>query len=572
MRSIKFSTTTVTAVKLLLPIYFFLSVLAMFPASFHMTTYKYGYAYNGSDSLGTMSYNWSIVQHATFNGNGELWTYYQGYPVGRKLMIHEPMRLLACLATKIVNPVFGYNIIVFLSFLLAGLFTHLLMFRFLNDHWISLFGGFIFMFSPFHIIQASDHFNLAQTWIFPAFFLLIMNALSKKTYQSCTYVLFFILFTLLIHGYYAVYLGFILVSLLIYLLITRTIIISRKQVCFMVSASLVIMVFALCVLYYMGMITLKNGGISFYTRSIKDLYTFGIRWYEFLLPPYYSLLFKDVVRAFISKHHHGSNYAELTLFIGYIPLLLCGYLGYGLVKKKPNTPPVKKSGDSIVFAHIEKQYLIMILIIGLIPFFLGVQPEIDVFGFKIPTLSKLVFYMLPMIRTLSRIGVLTIFTATCFASFGLYFLVKKFPKYRKLIVVMLIFGVFLEFTQINEGYYADTSNVPQVYQAVKKIKGDVVIFERPFKWGYMPDFWQTYHNKPLFNFFGTKHPNFKEALILTKSSKLSELITCARQLHIDYIILHLPDKLPLKNQFKNKLNKHSILPRNAVYSYLIKVN
>lgn len=564
-----------TLFKKVFPLYFVLSILAMYPSSFQMATYKFGplwqgsHVMNGSDSLGIINSLWCMVNQSTINESNGFWTYYQGYPEGAKLHIHEPTKWIAALCTYFVNPVFGYNILIFISFLLSGSLMHFLLYRFLGLHWIALFGGFTYMFSPFHIAHSADHINLAQTWVFPAFMILFFSATENKDYKGIIRVSLFSLFVLLIHGYYAAYLFFILSASIFYLLLTKKLRISmtKKHFLFFTLITLLFTLLVAGLLYYIGIFKFENGEIVIFSRSIEDFHSYGIRGYEFIIPPIYSLFFGKMALEFLSQHSHGSNYTEMSLFLGYIPILLSIYLLFSIKSYKKTTNP----GNHYYIGYFSKWHLAVILIIGILPFLLGIPPEIEVFNQTLPTPTKLLFIILPMLRTLSRIGILTIFSVSCFASIGLYLLIKKKPAYSKLIVLSLVIAVFLEFTPMHAKYYSDAFNIPPVYKSLKEIKGDVVVFEMPFVWGYIPDFWQTYHHKPLFNRFGKNHSNFNKGHHISQQKKLSQMIRLARSYGIDYLIIHRRKPLPIQPQYENRLNNQSILPIGAKYSYLIKV-
>ncbi len=568
-------------------IYFVLAFIAMLPTSLHPTIYKWGNI-KGSDSL-MMSYAfWRDTEIDTRLPDGTPWNYLRAAPEGIKIntRVNIP-QILALPVTKLFTPVFSYNLFIFISFLLSGVFTHLLIYSLCKCRFSSLLGGFVFMFSPFHMIQSADHINLAQTWVFPAFLIIFIKFMRDKSYWSVTVLSLFINFSLFLHGYYGLFLIIVAISFILYMLIDKQLSLADKQTYLLALAFLAPLIIGILGwLSDTGFVKIEHGGsISMFSRPFKDLYTYGIRWYEFLLPPYHSLFFGEAVLNFLRENHHGSNFAEMTLFLGYLPLIMAVWFFYYRMKNSRHisssiqeqipTQTKKRKKKQIKVAQqvviIDSKIVWLLSIITVIPFFLGVSPEISIFGIKIPTLTTLSHLVLPMLRTLSRFGILTIFAISCFASLGFYYIINRFSLTQKrLITSICVLFIYVEFTNIHNSFYLDASQVPEVYEEVKKIDKPITILELPFEWGYMPTFWQSYHQKKIFNYFVPSHPRFKEILRIQKIRNLMEILRICQKREIDYLIIHSQKPIKIGKSFQNDLNDKVILPRYANYSTLIK--
>jgi hypothetical protein len=73
-------------------------------------------------------------------------------------------------ATWVLGPVFGYNAIVFLSFVLSGYFTYLWILNLTGSRAGGLVAGLGFLLMPYHYVQSYGHLQLISTQMLPLFF------------------------------------------------------------------------------------------------------------------------------------------------------------------------------------------------------------------------------------------------------------------------------------------------------------------------------------------------------------------------------------------------------------------
>ena len=97
----------------------------------------------------------------------------------------------------------------------------------------------------------------------------------------------------------------------------------------------------------------------------------------------------------------------------------------------------------------------------------------------------------------------------------------------------------------------------------------VTVLELPFEWGFMPEFWQTFHHKALYNLWAPGSLRYREIIRLQAAPSLQKLMENGAKLGIDLLIIHSNQPLGVGTTFENELNNDVILPQNARYSTLV---
>jgi len=73
-------------------------------------------------------------------------------------------------AVWIANPVFAYNLLIFLSYFFSGYFTYLWFCRLTGNRFGGLVAGLIFLLLPFRVVHSYGHLQLVTTLFIPLFF------------------------------------------------------------------------------------------------------------------------------------------------------------------------------------------------------------------------------------------------------------------------------------------------------------------------------------------------------------------------------------------------------------------
>ena len=80
----------------------------------------------------------------------------------------------------LTNEVFTYNVLLFLSYFLSGLFTYLWIKRLTGSRFAGLVSGLIFLLAPFRLAHGNGHINLVSTQFIPLFFWALDSALRAE--------------------------------------------------------------------------------------------------------------------------------------------------------------------------------------------------------------------------------------------------------------------------------------------------------------------------------------------------------------------------------------------------------
>ena len=99
------------------------------------------------------------------------------YPVGANLATQTfaPIAGIFSALFQGVSLAFSLNIVFFVGFVLAGLFAYLLAFHLTKNRAASFLAGFIFAFSPIHVIQSFGHLQYINIGFIPLFLLFFIR-------------------------------------------------------------------------------------------------------------------------------------------------------------------------------------------------------------------------------------------------------------------------------------------------------------------------------------------------------------------------------------------------------------
>lgn len=167
----------ILALRHLLPLglYALLALLATYPL-----VRQFGTALpsDGGDALQNY-WNYWWTGRALAAGENPYWTPYLYAPYGAPLYLHT-LNLFNGLLTLPFQWLFGlipaYNIVVLLSFILAGYFAHLLVAEVSGSRLAGFAGGVVYAFGSYHMTHLLGHMNLiASEWL-PAYILCLLRA------------------------------------------------------------------------------------------------------------------------------------------------------------------------------------------------------------------------------------------------------------------------------------------------------------------------------------------------------------------------------------------------------------
>lgn len=340
----------------------------------------------------------------------------------------EPLTLgFGRLLAGLTNHFVAFNLVILVSFPLAGLTTYWLA-KYLTKNSLPAFlAGLIFAFSPYHFWQSYTHVNLSQIQWLPVFLLawlifLRWPQLKNFLFLLLSYLLVF--FTSFIYGYFAAVLsGLVLVADYLF---------RRKTHGQPYSFQFKVFVAAFFTValgmggYYHRLFLVPGTGQVPVVREGRDIahaLALSARLWDYFLPapdhPWWGKYF-DEIRQLSSSPLKP----ESILYLGFVPLLLATLAIYRYWRKR----------------KIAREFFILIFL-ALAFFWLSLPPSFSP--------SYLLFLIFPSYRVFSRFAVIVLLAVSLLSACGLKLLLEnRGPKTRWLIAISVSLLVGVEFLNI----------------------------------------------------------------------------------------------------------------------------
>ena len=147
------------------------------------------------------------------------------FPEGTTLYYHSfayPQVFLVWLGTKLIGTSLSallllQNLVILLSFPLAGTGAFALAYYSTRNMWGALLGGFVFAFNPSHLEHSMHHLHVASIGFIPFFVLCYLLALEKRSIVWLTVAIMFYALSALSCWYYLFYCGYFVAFHTVYL-------------------------------------------------------------------------------------------------------------------------------------------------------------------------------------------------------------------------------------------------------------------------------------------------------------------------------------------------------------------
>lgn len=253
-------------------------------------------------------------------------TRYIYYPVGANLITQTmaPLAGLISVPLQLISLSFAYNVIFLLGFVLAGLFAFMLAFHFTKNETASFLAGFIYAFSPIHVVQAFGHLQWINIGFIPLFILCYLLMLEEKKMKYALFAAISFLFLTFMGDLEQAALGLLFaILILIYYAVRKE---KRQFLDRKFGVLFVEMLVAMFVLGSPAIIPIVSGVLNGALRNAN----------LFLNPDYALLYSPDLLSYFVPSFMNGifngasaSYYsiyapapAERVVYIGYSIMLL----------------------------------------------------------------------------------------------------------------------------------------------------------------------------------------------------------------------------------------------------------
>ncbi len=388
------------------------------------------------------------------------------------------------------------NIYVILNLLVCLFITYKLVKSLKLSTAVSIITALTYSLSPYFIFRVISYTpSLYCIWLFP----LLIFLLNKNA--KLRYILIFLLVAIFLSNYYGYFCYFIF-------LFWRSYDVLRKKLKWTRAFREVIAVtfgMILCCLIFILPVLETNLPIfgSYFKnthektttyriyRPIEDIYNLSLRPWYFLIPPKTSLFFGDISQIAYSKIEGTGNYLTTSYteeemagayigwqyIIGFIVVLV-------LLVMERKRVAVSTTFPSVVLNkyNIQRFFYIIILILCV-----SGPPTISVFGLKIYTPTYVLYYIVPIFRTLVRWElVIFLFVLLTCAYLIDDILNWNSSKFYKCVLVTGLFCLNITIFAIKLPVI-NICNVPLEYQYISSFKGEnYIVFP---KGDYYSIFW-----------------------------------------------------------------------------------
>lgn len=371
--------------------------------------------------------------------------------------------------THLVNEIFAYNFFIFISFVLSGLATFVLVKHLFEDFWPALIAGVIFSFSPYHLYVSLGWVELSQIYWIPLFFYCLLRARDSKRYFwgfAAGLVLFLAGIYVLYYGYFLAIMGGIYLLYVLVLALKKKEKLGKSFGGLALGLATGLILIGLAYYYQLSGSNVLDDPYDSY--QLSDLILRSSRPLDFVIPSIRHPVLGGFAQKALDSAYPTFTHNIFDIFLGYTPLALAlyGIKRYRHIKKKLSP----YTNFSILF----------FIIVFLSAFILSLPPISKIGPIKVPSVSYLSYLITPMFRSISRYGVVLVSAVSVLAAFGVKSLLENKKNFTRAIIIFGIFVlIFFEFQ--NKDMYRATNQyeTPEVYEWLKNLSDKSAIVEYP---------------------------------------------------------------------------------------------
>lgn len=530
-------------------IFVILVSLATFPLVFNLSSRVYDYK---GDLLEALWYSW-WVKYAWQNDLSPQFVPIVAAPFGIDLskditkninlsFANYPLLMLTVLTDEIA----AYNIIMLLTFPLAGMAMYFMTYYFTKSKWGSFFAGLAFAFCPYHFAHAS-HITLANIQWMPLFVLFLFKVHNERTYLNAVLCGIFFALTFLSDTYYGYFMLLTATSFIVFKIFHKFF--DKKKVRFVPRAGFLKNLSLLFIAPFVAAVVaspyiypifksyiLKNEttfSLQKYVRNINDLYLYSYKLFNYFLPAANHPVFGSFTQKFVGSIFYGENLQEQSLYLGWTTILLAVF-GYRFWKRE-------KSAQMESAAERERINFSIgfFVFLAAVCFLFSLSPTFMILGKMVKLPSYYVYQILPFFRAIARFGIVGMMSLCVLSGFGIKFLLEKINKGWKRAAVGCFLSAILifEFANIPPFKTTEIGKAPEVYQWLKEQDIGGLVVEYPIGNDVEYLFYQRVHKKKLVNgaLKGTEAYSMTEKIADILKPGTAEML---RKLGVQYVILH----------------------------------
>lgn len=375
------------------------------------------------------------------------------------------------------SPLVAYNLIVIAAFVASALATYALVRQLTDSRPAALIAGFIFGFSPYMMVRATLHLNLALTFVLPLMALALINFLEKPARKTAYRLAASALLTALCSLYYTLF-GLLFIGIA-FILFRRQL---WKEKGITVLAGILIVFAALAPT--LPILTSKVEGDRLAPYDFVS--RFGAEPLNFYVPHPLTNVYEGFSKYIYADFHNGgadmTNVTESTSYFGLLLLLLV----YSAIRQKE----IRRSTYSPLFFWTFGIFTL-----------LSLGMEVRIGGADIAMPYAIVWNRFPfsMIRAPDRFFIFALLAATALGAMAIGALEKKVrkPFWRYVFFGLII--IVLATERLVFPYPLYRPQVSDFYRRIAAEPGAFAVVDLPIYYPGLSDynFLQTVHGKPI---------------------------------------------------------------------------
>ena len=431
---------------------------------------------------------WNLwwVKRSTLSLSSPYVTDHLYYPYGADLYFHS----LSSGAGFLTIPfqlafglVFTYNLIVILSFVLAGYGAYCLAHHITGDKKASFFGGLVFAFSAYHFARALEHMNLVSVQWIPFYVLFLLKMRQEKSFKNVFLAAaFLVLSGLTADLQYVFFLGMLTVFFVVYQSISS----KEGFVEFLIRLGSMTAVSAGVLLLFLAptVFGLFSGKYDYAISSPGDSVVLSADLLAFLTPNSRNLFFGGLTGGVISSFSSSPLFPiEGVAYVGYTVLALAVYAA---VKLKRSV----RFWLLTALAFIVLSLGPMLHVMGSVSF--------TVFHVNIPLPELVLYYVFPVFRAPVRFIVMATLCLSVISAIAIKQANMQIGKLKHGRILVLVFLITLSTAFMVENNMlpyptVEDTSVPEFYRTLAAMDGSFSVLDLP----------QTYQSNNRYMYYGT---------------------------------------------------------------------
>jgi len=443
------------------------------------------------------------------------------------------------LMTKVIGAQASYNLMVLVSFPMAGLLMFLLVYSLTSSVAASMLSGFIYAFSPWHTARSFDQVGLAQVYVLPLFLLSVVFLWRRRSALSALAVCGSLLIAVLTDFHFGVFCGLLLLCWGVAAAIAARpksgYLGKFARACLRRDTWRVVGLAALAVAIalalsapFMTWLIHKDPMVEADTgeRGIEVTAAYSSRPWNYVVPPAYALVWRGWTNEFVTDHVGKSGVHEVTAYPGIVTYCMAAAAVFLAFRRRgeegteaseeAGAPGAdsRSTGEECMdgrFASGNELALRTTVFFGIIAacaaFVLSMPPIVHLGGATIPTPSIIMRALAPPFRFYSRWALVVTFSLALLAGVGLLLLSRSrgWTGRKAAAACLALVAVFaIDVTIVPPLRSRATTDVPAVVKALEREPaGEPVAFYPLSPGRYFIPLWyqyfQMFHKHPMLN-------------------------------------------------------------------------